>query len=253
MFEGITCADAMVDDLFGDREAQSVIPPFMSTANGQQQQAATFSANQFPSSWSSYLSRGTQQPQTQPAEALSKTASHGSGSSDNTAAPRQSQEAKQARIREKNRRAMKKFRERQKEKSKESETRMQDLTNQLQSLQLENERLLSQNRSLKLATMCPKFGSESEGQSAAPLQVGHSISASSHHACLTTGAPYHATQLAPGKQAAPPAEWEPRRGWTDFSPQATMIVYLGPSDTPLRITAQQMRVMSQPQMTELVR
>ena len=147
----------MVDDLFRDDQGyQSVIPPLVSQATAQQQQqAATYSPHQFPNSWSSYLS-GAQATQAEEREPLSKTGSHGSGSSDTTPAPRQSQEAKQQRIREKNRRAMKKFRERQKEKSKDTETKMQDLSKQLQSLQLENERLQSQNRTLKLATLCQK-------------------------------------------------------------------------------------------------
>ena len=99
-------------DIFrGDQGYQSVIPPLMAPTPGQQQQAATFSAHQFPNSWNSYLSGP--QPQSKGAE-LQKAAAPGSGSSDPTPAPRQTQEAKQQRIREKNRRAMKKFRERQK-------------------------------------------------------------------------------------------------------------------------------------------
>ena len=42
------------------------------------------------------------------------------------------------------------------EKSKESVNKMQDMTQQLQSLQLENERLQSQNRTLQLASLCQK-------------------------------------------------------------------------------------------------
>ena len=115
-------ADAMVEELFrGDAgyAQESVIPPlFQQTSN--EQQAATFSGQQFPSSYSSYLAKGGAQgqqgqQQAQAGRQLHQSGSQGSGSSDTAQAqPKSTQEVKQQRVREKNRRAMKKFRERQK-------------------------------------------------------------------------------------------------------------------------------------------
>ncbi|KAK9792990.1 hypothetical protein WJX73_000592 [Symbiochloris irregularis] len=216
-------ADNMAEDftLFSDNagpQQQGIIPPFFQQETGEQQ-TATFSAHHFPSSYSSYLSK-VPAVQSRQSDVASAAQSQGSGSSD--APKHNSQEAKQQRVREKNRRAMKKFREKQKEKSKASENRLQDLSSQLQSLQLENERLLSQNRTLKLASMCKDAMAECTGNSQTAV------------ACTS--------------------DWEPRKGWSDFNPQSAMLLHLGPPGSPpVRITCQQMRAMTQPHMTELVR
>lgn len=58
-----------------------------------------------------------------------------------------------------------------------------------------------------------------------------------------------------GCQDEAPEEWEPRRGWTDFNPHATMVLHLGLTDnaSPHRFTAEQMRTMTQGQFVALLR
>ena len=50
-------------------------------------------------------------------------------------------------------------------------------------------------------------------------------------------------------------EWEPRHGWTDFDPQATMVLHLGKEDspTPWRLTPQQLRTMVQAQFSQIIK
>ena len=102
---------SFVDELFADTQVleQSVTPPEVSDAHLQQQQnTATFCPQRFPDSWTSFLAHGSQAQQ----EILSSAA--GGRSSDHAQASLSSLEAKQERTREKNRRAMRKFREKQK-------------------------------------------------------------------------------------------------------------------------------------------
>ena len=103
--------DPLGDELGNAFLPQSVIPTLVSSSGTQQQQqTATFCPQQFPDSWSAYLSRGTN---LQPEQELlgrpepSHEAIYGPTSA-------LSLEEKQERIREKNRRAMKKFRAKQK-------------------------------------------------------------------------------------------------------------------------------------------
>ena len=55
-------------------------------------------------------------------------------------------------------------------------------------------------------------------------------------------------------QAEPPEEWEPRFGWTDFNPHATLVLHAGATTnlSPLRLTAHQMRTMTHSQFAQLV-
>ena len=50
-------------------------------------------------------------------------------------------------------------------------------------------------------------------------------------------------------------EWEPRFGWKDFNPHATLVLHLGRSDsaTPLRFTSADMRAMTHAQFLEVTR
>ena len=99
-----------MDELFGaDQQKQTGFSTLMSDPAEQQQHTATFAPQQLPNSWTSYLSSGTRSQQEGVQQSPVGGASAGSGS-----AAQQLQDEKQERIRDKNRRAMRKFRERQK-------------------------------------------------------------------------------------------------------------------------------------------
>ncbi|KAK9807213.1 hypothetical protein WJX73_009746 [Symbiochloris irregularis] len=210
---------------YNTREQQSVMTSLLSTAVDEQRQpTTTFTAQDFPDSYSSYLAGGPH-PKTEPLV-------DGNVDADSSTA---ALEAKQARVREKNRRAMKKFREKQKEKSKESESRLQELEGQVQALQLRNDKLQSEVHTLKLANFAATRSSSGDEAT----QARQSTSSG----------------LADNESSDAPEEWEPRYGWTDFDPQATMVMHLGLEDNPhpWRLTQHQLRTMTHPQFLQLFR
>ncbi|KAK9799019.1 hypothetical protein WJX73_007222 [Symbiochloris irregularis] len=136
------------------------------------------------------------------------------------------QEARQQRVREKNRRAMQKFRNRQREKAEQDEAKIEALTQQVQDLQ----------------------------SHIARLQTGGAVQAtatdSDHSPLQQQAAPMLETRASEDIE-----EWEPRFGWQDFDPHMTLVLHHLKEDFPhgpcLRITAHDLRTTNQESMKVL--